>query len=716
MNPPVRRARFRGPQAQDLPVRTLVELGWERTNGDDFDLIWEVGQDHSYAPIAEARGAYRNHIKGMRALGIKSGLAESLTRAKARLALRGRIDECVNAPATFLMPDEYEALQEAARREPEALWIKKPKALARGEGVELLPSAEAAPKDAKFLVQRYLDKPFLIHGHKFTLRFYVLFSSVDPVVLWVYHDGFTKLTNRPFSTDRAHLADRFRHLTNPDVLEHDPLGNPHHNGTHQLIKDEVAKAGGDPEALFARIRQLIIRTALAGTTPIRETLRSSSLTGRGAFELLGFDVTVDDVLQPWLIECNTAPSLKVEVDDAVASAADETRIKRGASKDLLALVGAHPRFETPEPRTAAEHQARLDEQLARAGDFRLVYPAADVLEHLAHLESPSAMDLCLASRAAGSPKLRVHGVGFEVGNRVLALGSEDGTARWYDPGPWQEAQRREPFGPASHAQLATMASHGILTAEGAPEPRLERASLEPIPSESLTNLLVEVEGVRVRVHLDLASRVLALPTLGPLAPSDQTRPAQGALLVTAHADGFWLRDDRGRVRRVALEGRLGPALVTELKRIVQFESGELLLPGALLVLRPRRMALVVCARGVNVKALEEGLTQAGSTVRRGARISCGSAFPLQPLDVLFPHAETRVIAIVKPGNPVPTNHLRADALVRIVASARPDGPLAERHLRWLGGWLEKPACVSSGAEPQGLSGRLEQALGGWQLE
>jgi tubulin polyglutamylase TTLL6/13 len=41
-------------------------------------------------------------------------------------------------------------------------------------------------------VQRYLSKPYLIDGLKFDLRIYVLIASVDPLKIFVYHQGLAR--------------------------------------------------------------------------------------------------------------------------------------------------------------------------------------------------------------------------------------------------------------------------------------------------------------------------------------------------------------------------------------------------------------------------------------------------------------------------------------------------------------------------------------------
>lgn len=710
--PPPRRARYRGPRGQDLPVRTLLELGWARTDGDDYDLLWEVGQNHDSAGPAERRGALRNHIVGMRNLGIKSGLAASLTRARARLGRLGRLDECLHAPATFLMPEDYDALQEAARRNPAALWIQKPKALARGEGISLLAEAAQAERSSdKFLVQRYLDRPFLIDGYKFTLRFYVLLSNIDPLVVWLYPDGFTKLTNRRYSLEGDDRHDPFRHLTNPDVLEHDPDGNPHHNGTHQLLRDHVKLAGGDADRLFQDLRRLIARAVLAGATPIREQLKRQGLSGQGAFELLGFDLAVDQDLVPWLVEINTAPSLKVEVDDQVASAADETRIKKGVSRNLLSLIGAWPAFDTQEPGTPAQASLRLAEQTARRGDFVLLYPAAAplaALDLLHHLEAPTAADLWLASQACGGPALQLLGTRLaleDAHGRAVVLGGGDGAARSVEAAAWEEAASARPLEPRGAARLSGLVSAGLLGFAGHVQPPAgPRAQAGP------GALRVELKGVQLALDLDDEARGLCSEALEPLLV--EPGPAQGALSVHGEDDGFWLSDDRGHATRVALRQDLADRLLLALRRRALWEHGALWLPGALLCIAKTRLALLLPGRGVDALALRAALEAHGLAVCRGARLQTGDPDPLQPEGGRIAHAEVRAVVVVLAGSEAPAPCSRADTWVRLLGAGVPDGPLSPRHAQALATWLEPIECVATGAEAQGLAARVGEALAG----
>jgi hypothetical protein len=45
----------------------------------------------------------------------------------------------------------------------------------------------------QFLTQRYVAEPFLLHGRKLSLRFYLLLTSVSPVRLYVFEEGLAHL-------------------------------------------------------------------------------------------------------------------------------------------------------------------------------------------------------------------------------------------------------------------------------------------------------------------------------------------------------------------------------------------------------------------------------------------------------------------------------------------------------------------------------------------
>lgn len=69
----------------------------------------------------------------------------------------------------------------------------KPEASSQGKGIFLIKSIDRAPLNEPMVIQKYIANPMLIQGLKFDLRVYVLLVSVDPLVVYIYRDGLTRL-------------------------------------------------------------------------------------------------------------------------------------------------------------------------------------------------------------------------------------------------------------------------------------------------------------------------------------------------------------------------------------------------------------------------------------------------------------------------------------------------------------------------------------------
>lgn len=67
------------------------------------------------------------------------------------------------------------------------------------------------------VIQKYVADPALIRGHKFDLRVYYLITSLDPLVVYEYREGYGKLASARYERPgRRNAQNKQIHLTNRD--------------------------------------------------------------------------------------------------------------------------------------------------------------------------------------------------------------------------------------------------------------------------------------------------------------------------------------------------------------------------------------------------------------------------------------------------------------------------------------------------------------------
>ncbi|MBW6389836.1 PqqD family peptide modification chaperone [Billgrantia antri] len=435
---PPRRFWLAGKRAaeQDLFFREALEArGWEEGDERHWDAAWVTGMPEP-AQFRNASPRRRiNHFPGNAALTVKSRLHESLANLRACLVdgfgerhpLTSRLDFF---PRAYVMPHDYHALQQAARDNPTQRWILKPTNASKGKGVRVLRDAGEAPLAPDWLVQEYLDHPHTIRGHKYVLRLYVLIASLAPLRVYLYRQGFAKLASEPWDPDDA--DNPYSQLTNPDI---NALNTRAEVPVEFIDLDRyrawLREQGHDNAVLFERIEELVSLTAIAGVDAMRSRTAAVGADPSGCYELLGLDCLIDDTLKPWILECNLSPSLGTCAAPESGGLIEE-RIKGDLVRDLIALTGLADDKTTE----ATDPLADAEAELARAGGFRRLLPAADPERYLAYFSLPTPEDLALADGLAGRrvprPKLMRRRVSEFYDDQQLALYDAE-SGRLYRP-------------------------------------------------------------------------------------------------------------------------------------------------------------------------------------------------------------------------------------------------------------------------------------------
>lgn len=158
---------------------------------------------------------------------------------------------------------------------------------------------------SSYIVSKYISNPLLIGGKKFDLRLYVLVTSFKPVVAYLHECGFARFCATKYTARCTTDEDLGSHLTNVALQKGEEEYNKIHGGkwlVRQLMLYVESRYGPyKAEGMLAKIKFLIFHSLLA----VKEVITND----RHCFELYGYDILIDDKLNPHLIEVNASPSL-----------------------------------------------------------------------------------------------------------------------------------------------------------------------------------------------------------------------------------------------------------------------------------------------------------------------------------------------------------------------------------------------------------------------
>jgi hypothetical protein len=198
------------------------------------------------------------------------------------------------------------------------------------------------------------------------------------------------------------------HLTNYAINKNsqkfDKDERPGH-GSKRTIKSvfEILKDNGlNTERLWNRISEVILKTIISVQPAVRKTLKACSKTerdhelGSQCFEILGFDIFIDNKLKPWLIEVNHSPSFTCD------SSLDK-KIKKGVLSDTLRLVSLDPNLEK---RFKKEQKEKSKSRLFPSTN---VNSTASSNSNISSASKASQSNISPSRKAGGSPSPSVSG-------------------------------------------------------------------------------------------------------------------------------------------------------------------------------------------------------------------------------------------------------------------------------------------------------------------
>ena len=157
-------------------------------------------------------------------------------------------------------------------------------------------------------MQKYIERPLLIHQRKFDIRVWVLVNYDYSVYL--FKEGYLRTSSSEYNIDPNNPDDQYVHLTNNAIQKYSENYGSFEDGnqmSYQAFQRYMDQAGIElnvKEELVERMKQLIVRSVFATKHSLDPKSR------KNCFELFGYDFIIDEDLNLWLIEVNTNPCIE----------------------------------------------------------------------------------------------------------------------------------------------------------------------------------------------------------------------------------------------------------------------------------------------------------------------------------------------------------------------------------------------------------------------
>lgn len=259
-----------------------------------------------------------NHFFGVEMIGRKDEFHQRIQELTERMGP----EETKFYQETYLLPDDFDKIIPAWPTSSK--WILKPRASSKGQNIEVRDSSEQSYPPYPYLVQRYLDRPFLILGRKFDIRFYFLVTGVSPMRIYSHRHGLGLFCTVPYDKD-AGVSEQRMHITNWEVNK-GSTAFVRPQGIEERPEDSkwslpfffkyMQDNGYDAEKLKKSMEYACVKAVIAGMDKVRDTHIKNIKDRHISFELLGIDMLLDENLNTTVVEVNVSPGM-VGTDSAL---------------------------------------------------------------------------------------------------------------------------------------------------------------------------------------------------------------------------------------------------------------------------------------------------------------------------------------------------------------------------------------------------------------
>ena len=147
-----------------------------------------------------------------------------------------------------------------------------------------------------------------------------------PLKIYLFQEGIVRFSSERYDTTT--LSNVYSHLTNSSINKYAPSNVTNLDGsglkwTFDSLRSYFMNNGYSYEQMWVKIETIIILTCINLCSLVPDL--------QCCFELLGFDIMLDQNLKPWLLEVNSSPAMSM--DNQV-----DYQVKPSLIKDIMKAV------------------------------------------------------------------------------------------------------------------------------------------------------------------------------------------------------------------------------------------------------------------------------------------------------------------------------------------------------------------------------------------
>lgn len=289
---------------------------------------------------------------------------------------------------TYAYPEQKYIIEKKFKNyiinQSKCIWMIKPNFGSVGNNISILKDFSSI-KLNDYIITKYLDNPHIIRGYKYDIRFYGLISSIKPLKLFLYKEGYVRFCSEKYNFSSKNLDKKYGFITNLSFNKKNKGKYIYPKNSHDIEKSHLwdletlkkyyKRNNINYNKIFFEVSDIFIKTVLTVREILIQTILKNKLKSSNFYHLIGFDIILDNNLKPYLLEFNRRCDFR---DDNYA----EKYYVYNLIVDTLNIIGIRPtnfikENENDEKILIDNIEENLCELDRPRGGYELIFPKKD---------------------------------------------------------------------------------------------------------------------------------------------------------------------------------------------------------------------------------------------------------------------------------------------------------------------------------------------------